>query len=47
MEFVEVRRDGPVTFVTLSRPDVMNVINPAMHQELERAFTQFADNDSQ
>ncbi|QQN75265.1 enoyl-CoA hydratase-related protein [Croceicoccus sp. YJ47] len=47
MEFVEVRRDGPVTFVTLSRPDVMNAINPAMHQELERAFTQFADDDSQ
>jgi crotonobetainyl-CoA hydratase len=47
MQFVDVRRDGPVTTVMLNRPDVMNAINIAMHHELQAAFDAFAADPDQ
>ncbi|MFC4295557.1 enoyl-CoA hydratase-related protein [Novosphingobium tardum] len=46
-QHIVVDRAGPVTTVTLSRPEVMNAINPAMHDELEAAFNAFADEPAQ
>lgn len=42
MQFVTVERDGPITTVTLNRPERMNAISPAMHLELQEAFDGFA-----
>lgn len=47
MQFISVERDGPVTTVTLNRPEVMNAINNAMHHELQAAFDAFAADDAQ
>jgi len=47
MQFVDVRRDGAVTTVTLNRPEVMNAINPEMHQQLQTAFDAFAADPDQ
>lgn len=47
MEFIEITRKERVTQVTLARPEVMNAINPAMHVELEQAFSAFAEDDEQ
>ena len=47
MEFITVATDGPVTMITLNRPEVMNCINPAMHHELQAAFDAFAADTSQ
>ncbi|RDV06608.1 enoyl-CoA hydratase [Sphingorhabdus pulchriflava] len=42
MQFITVEINGPVTTVTLNRPEVMNAINAQMHQELQAAFDAFA-----
>lgn len=42
MEFISVESAGGVTTVTLDRPQVLNAINPPMHDELEAAFNAFA-----
>lgn len=47
MEFIEVAARGPVTTITLNRPEVMNAINGRMHHELQAAFDAFAADDSQ
>lgn len=47
MQFVDVARDGPVTVVTLNRPDVMNALNIEMHFELHEAFDAFAADPEQ
>lgn len=47
MEFIEVAREGPVTTVTLNRPEVMNAINGRMHHELQAAFDAFAADPEQ
>ena len=46
-EFIEVRVADHVTRVTLNRPQMMNDINPAMHNELQSVFDQFARADEQ
>ena len=46
-EFIAVSTDGPVTRITLNRPDVMNALHAAMHAELENAFNDFAANEAQ
>lgn len=46
-ECIDVQISGRVTRVTMNRPDQMNSINPAMHYELQSAFDEFADDDSQ
>jgi enoyl-CoA hydratase/carnithine racemase len=45
--FITVARAGHVTTVTLARPEVLNAINPAMHDELEAAFNAFAADPEQ
>ena len=47
MAHITVSTNGPVTTVTLNRPEVMNAINHAMHHELQAAFDAFAADDAQ
>ncbi len=46
-EFCTVERDGPLTIVTLNRPDVMNALHPPANFELEAAFNAFASDPEQ
>ena len=45
--FITVTRDGPVTTITLNRPQVLNALHPPMHAELQRAFDSFAADPAQ
>ena len=47
MSFIEVEKQDRVTWVTLNRPDKMNAITPEMHEDLQRAFDAFAEDDTQ
>ncbi|MBR0967349.1 enoyl-CoA hydratase-related protein [Tardiphaga sp. 538_B7_N1_4] len=47
MNYINVTRAGAVTTITLNRPSVMNVINPAMHFELQAAIDAFASDSDQ
>jgi enoyl-CoA hydratase/carnithine racemase len=47
MNHIRVTHEGPVTTVTLNRPEVLNAINPEMHDELEAAFNAFAADPDQ
>ena len=40
-EFVKVDRDGPITVVTINRPEVMNALHPMANQELSDVFDAF------
>src|SRR5580693_572015 len=42
-----VEKDGPVTTVTLNRPEVMNALHSDAHFELDEVFNDFAADDSQ
>lgn len=44
---VLISHSGPVTTVTLNRPEAMNAITRPMHDALEAAFTAFADDPAQ
>lgn len=46
-EFVRVDRAGPVTTVTLNRPDVMNALHSPAHFELDEVFNTFAADPDQ
>lgn len=46
-EFITVERDGPVTVVTLNRPEVMNALHSPAHHELHEAFDAFAADPEQ
>ncbi|MEO8812763.1 MAG: enoyl-CoA hydratase-related protein [Caulobacteraceae bacterium] len=46
-EFITVERDGPVTLITLNRPEVMNALHSPMHFELDAAFNAFAADPEQ
>ena len=41
-EFIKVETTGPVTRLTLNRPQVLNAIHRPMHHELQSAFDAFA-----
>ena len=41
-DYIKVSQTHHVTQVELNRPEVMNAINPQMHDELEAAFNTFA-----
>jgi enoyl-CoA hydratase/carnithine racemase len=45
--FCRVERDGPLTIVTLNRPEVMNALHPPAHFELSGIFDGFAADPSQ
>lgn len=44
---IRVEHEGPVTTITLARPDVLNAIDAQMHDELESAFNAFAADPDQ
>src|SRR5512134_2972808 len=44
-EHLTYEQDGPVTVITLDRPERMNAIGPQTHAELVRAWTRFRDDD--
>ena len=46
-EFIKVEREGPVTVVTLNRPEVMNALHSPAHFELDDAFNAFAADPEQ
>ena len=46
-EFIKVDREGPVTIITLNRPDVMNALHSPAHFELHEAFDAFAADPEQ
>jgi enoyl-CoA hydratase/carnithine racemase len=46
-EFVTVQRDGPVTVITLNRPEVMNALHSPAHFELADVFDNFAADPEQ
>ncbi len=46
-EFVRVEREGPITIVTLNRPEVMNALHSPAHFELDEVFNDFAADPEQ
>jgi crotonobetainyl-CoA hydratase len=46
-EFIKVEREGPITTVTLNRPEVMNALHSPAHFELHEAFDAFAADPEQ
>jgi crotonobetainyl-CoA hydratase len=46
-EFINVERDGPITIVTLNRPQNMNALHSPAHFELDAVFSDFATDTSQ
>ena len=46
-EFCRVEREGPVTIVTIERPEVMNALHPPANLELEAVFDAFCDDPDQ
>jgi enoyl-CoA hydratase/carnithine racemase len=46
-EFIKVDRDGPLTIVTINRPEVYNALHRPAHVEMHRAFDDFAADPDQ
>ncbi len=46
-EFITVERDGPITTITLNRPDVMNALHSPSHFEMDEALNAFAADPDQ
>lgn len=46
-EFCKVEREGPLTIVTLNRPEVMNAIHAPASEELSSVFDAFANDPEQ
>ncbi|HVT24020.1 MAG TPA: enoyl-CoA hydratase-related protein [Rhizomicrobium sp.] len=46
-EFCKVEREGPLTIVTLNRPEVMNAIHAPASEELSGVFDAFANDPEQ
>jgi crotonobetainyl-CoA hydratase len=46
-EFVAVEKDGPITLITLNRPEVMNALHSPAHFEMDEILNGFAADDSQ
>jgi enoyl-CoA hydratase len=44
-EFLRYEQDGPVTVITINRPQRMNAIGPKLHLELIDAWTRFRGDD--
>ena len=42
-QFCKVDREGPLTIVTLNRPEVMNALHSDAHMELAEVFDNFAN----
>jgi crotonobetainyl-CoA hydratase len=46
-EFIAVERDGPITTITLNRPEVMNALHSPSHFEMDEALNAFAADQDQ
>ena len=46
-QYVRVERDGPITTITLNRPEVMNALHSDAHFELAEVFDAFAADPEQ
>ena len=46
-EHILVEREGPITIVTLNRPQVFNALHKPAHLELDKAFNAFSDDPDQ
>jgi crotonobetainyl-CoA hydratase len=46
-QYAVVEKDGPITTVTLNRPEVMNALHSDAHFELDEIFNDFAGDQSQ
>ena len=46
-QFITVARDGPVTTITLNRPEVMNALHSPMHFEMDAVLNEFAADPEQ
>jgi enoyl-CoA hydratase/carnithine racemase len=46
-EYIEVKRDGHVTTVTINRPERMNALHPLAGREMDRFFDEFQDDPEQ
>ena len=46
-DFIEVSEDKNITRIKMNRPDVLNAINQEMHDELQKAFDNFANANDQ
>ena len=46
-QFCTVARDGPLTIVTLNRPEVLNALHGDAHDELNAVFDDFAADPEQ
>ena len=46
-EFITVERDGPITTITLNRPEVMNALHSPSHYEMGEALDAFAADPEQ
>lgn len=46
-QFIAVERDGPLTAITLNRPEVMNAVHSPMHFEMDAAINEFAADPDQ
>ena len=44
-EHLSYKQDGPVTLITIDRPERMNAIGPRTHRELVDAWERFRDDD--
>lgn len=47
LKYSKITRKGPVTIVTLARPEVYNALHIEAHYELERVFDTFAADPEQ
>lgn len=47
LQFSTVTRKGPITIVTLSRPEVYNALHTDAHNELHEVFNEFANDPEQ
>jgi enoyl-CoA hydratase len=45
-EHLTYEQDGPVTIITINRPERMNAIGPQTHRELVAAWTRFRDDEA-
>jgi crotonobetainyl-CoA hydratase len=46
-EYIAVERDGPITIITLNRPEVMNALHSLAHAEMDEAVNAFAADPEQ
>ena len=46
-QYIAVEKDGPITTITLNRPEVMNALHSDAHFEMDEALNAFAADESQ